>query len=112
MGGSYSSTGFGFDNGAVDLKSTIPDTSPGFHQFDFSDVCAGSLSQFPLCGSPPQGNFGSSYFPADPAGTVILSTPLKQTPVSRQNSGENLGLGTPSEEWYSFFNIDGVPETS
>jgi hypothetical protein len=59
MGGNYGNPAFGFDNATADPKSSISDSSShSFDLFDYSDV--NNIAQYPLCGSPQQGNFESS----------------------------------------------------
>lgn len=112
MGGSYGNpAAFGFDNGTADLKSSISDSpSHGFDLFDFSDVS--NIAQYPLCGSPQQGNFESRYCPPDSAAAIML-TPLKAVLPSRQmTSGDKLDSNGPDEAWNSFFNINWAADTS
>lgn len=109
MTGGYGNPTFGFDN-TTDLKSGVSDTSShGFdHLFDFSDV--NSITQYPPCGSPQQGNFESLYCPPHSTSAIML-TPLKAVLPSRQTtSGDKPGPRTSREDWNPFLNINWVAD--
>lgn len=108
MTGGYGNPTFGFDNGAADLKPGVSDTSShGFdHIFDFSDV--NSITQYPPCGSPQQGNFESPYCPPHSTAAIML-TPLKAVLPSQQTtSGDKPDPRTSNEDWNSYLGISWV----
>lgn len=109
MAGSYGNPTFGFDNGG-DLKPGVSDTSShGFdHLFDFSDV--NSITQYPPCGSPQQGNFESPYCPPHSTAAIML-TPQKAVLPSRQTtSGDKPDPRISNEDWNSYLGISWVAD--